>query len=80
LLRSRQKWKAKFKEWGGFDKHLSEMHMKIIVAKAEKRLTEEGKGTEFFHNNSRISSARIEAFKKRKNFRMSGRVSPSVGE
>jgi hypothetical protein len=79
MLVSRRKWKAKLKDWG-FDKHLSERDMKFVVAKAEKRSMEEGKETEFFHNGSLISNTKIGNCKRRKTFRVSETVSPSVGE
>lgn len=49
ILDSLRTWKMKLKEWG-YEKHLSEESMKILVAKAEIRSQEHGKATEFIHN------------------------------
>lgn len=40
--------------------------MSIIVAKAEKRVREEGMETVFIHGQSEIAQGRIEQFKRRK--------------
>ena len=74
-----RKWKEKLREWG-FDKNLPDLHMKIVVAKAEKRRAEEDKATEFFYNGVAIPNQKIETFKKRKTYRDSERLSPSVGK
>jgi hypothetical protein len=62
---SERKWKAKLKEWN-FDKNISAPDMNVLVAKAEKRLHEEGKETVFFMGKSQITRERIEQFKRRK--------------
>ena len=62
---SERKWKEKLKEWG-FEKYLSANSMKVIVAKSDKRKLDEGKETVFYHHGAKITSARIETFKKRK--------------
>jgi len=69
----------KLKEWN-YDKYLSAEEMSIIVAKAEKRKTEDGKETVFFRNDSQITLERIENFKKRKSTLMADPASPSAGE
>ena len=51
------------KEWR-FEEYLSEMGMKIIVAKADKRAREQKK-TVFFHHSNRLAAEKIENFKKR---------------
>ena len=53
----------KLKEWR-FEKYLSEIDMKIIVAKADKRSREQKK-TVFFHHRNRLAAEKIENFKKR---------------
>ena len=62
---SERKWKEKLKEWN-FDKNISAPDMSVLVAKAAKRLTEEGKETVFFMGKSQITRERIEQFKRRK--------------
>jgi hypothetical protein len=52
------------KEWR-FEKYLSEMDMKIIVAKANKRAREQKK-TVFFHHSRRLAAEGNENFKKRR--------------
>ncbi len=74
---SLRKWKDKLKEWG-YEKHLSQSDMKILVAKGEKRLREEGKGTDFFHHGIEVPKKKIETFKKRKVVRESDPASPSA--
>jgi UDP-2,3-diacylglucosamine pyrophosphatase LpxH len=53
------------KEWN-FDKKISARDMSILVAKAEKRVREDGKDTIFFHGGSQITKERIDQFKRRK--------------
>lgn len=67
----------KLKEWG-YEKHLTETEMKIVVAKAEKRLSEEGKDTIFLHNGVHIPATKLENFKRRKTIRESYPASPSA--
>jgi hypothetical protein len=52
--------------------------MKIVVAKAEKRLREECKGTIFVHNGVLIPATKLENFKRRKTVRESDPASPSA--
>jgi len=73
---SERKWKEKLKEWG-FQKHLSSVSMDYIVAKAVKRVREEGKDTIFYHHDSEVPHLLIEEFKKR---RMVKAVSPNAGK
>lgn len=73
-----RKWKEKLKEWK-FDKNISSNDMKIILAKAEKRAREDGKGTEFFHGDTQISPERIAQFKRRKICKSEDVPSPTAG-
>jgi hypothetical protein len=75
---SERKWKEKLKEWN-FDKNISSIHMSILVAKAEKRVREDGKETVFFHGLSQIARERVEQFKRRKTTQGIDAVSPSAG-
>jgi hypothetical protein len=75
---SERKWKEKLKEWR-FEKNISATDMNIIVAKAEKRVREEGKETVFFHGQSEITQERIEQFKRRKTTKAVDEVLPNVG-
>ncbi|KAE8453845.1 hypothetical protein EG329_007621 [Mollisiaceae sp. DMI_Dod_QoI] len=59
-----RKWKEKLKEWN-FEKNLSKNEMKIVIAKAERRTTEEGKDTVFFHHGNMIPPAKVSAWKRR---------------
>ncbi|KAH7420120.1 hypothetical protein BKA64DRAFT_634763 [Cadophora sp. MPI-SDFR-AT-0126] len=61
---SPRKWKTKFKEWN-YETRLTEMDMKIVSAKAEKRACDDGKKTDLFHNGILIHPSRIANFKKR---------------
>ncbi|KAE9378333.1 hypothetical protein N431DRAFT_399930, partial [Stipitochalara longipes BDJ] len=72
---SERKWKEKLKEWR-FDKNISATDMNFLVAKAEKRLHDEGKETVFFSGISQITRERIEQFKRRKISRELDKVSP----
>jgi hypothetical protein len=54
--------------------------MRIVVAKADKRAREQGKGTVFFHGNTQITQERIAQFKRRKITKELDIVSPSAGE
>jgi hypothetical protein len=76
---SERKWKEKLKEWN-FDKNISAIDMSVIVAKAEKRLHEEGKETVFFMGKSQITRERIEQFKRRKTTNAIQAVSPGAGK
>jgi hypothetical protein len=67
----------KLKEWR-FEKYLSDMDMKIIVAKADKRVREQKK-TVFFHHSNRLAVEKIENFKKRRVVKESIAASPSAG-
>ncbi len=61
---SPRKWKEKLKEWN-FEKNLTKNEMKIVVAKAERRITEEGKDTIFFHHGNIIPPAKVSTWKRR---------------
>ncbi len=74
---SPRKWKAKLKEWG-FEKHLSEGDMKIVVAKMDKRRRETGKDTMVFHNGVQVPAEKITNFKRRKVVRESDPASPGA--
>ena len=76
---SPRKWKSKLKEWG-YEKHLTEMELKIVVAKAQKRKREAGKDTLFKHNGLIIPPTKLENFKRRKTVRESDPASPSARE
>jgi hypothetical protein len=76
---SERKWKEKLKEWR-FEKNISATDMSIIVAKAEKRVREEGKETVFFHGQSEITRERIEQFKRRKTTKAVEEALPSAGK
>jgi hypothetical protein len=52
--------------------------MKIVVAKAEKRMRD-GKDTIFVHNGLVMPHERIENFKRRKTVRESDPASPGAG-
>jgi hypothetical protein len=54
--------------------------MNILLAKAEKRLHEEGKETVFHMGMSQITRERIEQFKRRKVTKEIQAVSPEAGE
>ncbi len=54
--------------------------MKIVVAKSERRLREEGKATVFFHNGIAMPTEKIENFKRRKVVRETEPASPSARE
>ena len=69
----------KFKEWK-YEKRLAESDMKIVAAKAEKRASDDGKKTDFYHNGILIHPSRIENFKRRKTIKNSEAVSPSAGK
>ena len=75
---SERKWKEKLKEWR-FEKNISATDMNIIVAKADKRVREEGKETVFFHGQSEITRERIDQFKRRKTTKTAEEVLPSAG-
>jgi hypothetical protein len=75
---SERKWKEKLKEWR-FEKNISATDMNIIVAKAEKRVREEGKETVFFHGKTEITRERIEQFKRRKTTKAIEEALPSAG-
>jgi hypothetical protein len=68
----------KLKEWS-FKKYLPSADMSIIVAKAEKRASDEGKETIFFHNETQIAYEKIEHFKRKKNTNAAEAASPSAG-
>ncbi|KAF8863776.1 hypothetical protein BDZ45DRAFT_88170 [Acephala macrosclerotiorum] len=61
---SPRKWKEKLREWN-FDKNLTKNEMKVVIAKAEKRATEEGKETIFFHRGNMVPPAKFSAWQKR---------------
>ena len=75
---SERKWKEKLTEWK-FDKNISATDMNVLVAKAEKRLHEEGKETVFYMGTSQITRERIEQFKRRKVTKEIQTVSPEAG-
>jgi hypothetical protein len=54
----------KLKEWK-FEKYLHATDMKIIVAKAAKRATMEGKETVFYNAGQQMSAERLETFRKK---------------
>jgi hypothetical protein len=74
---SERKWKMQLMTWG-FAKYVPASHMRILVAKAEKRAREEGKETIFFNGQNQIAPERIEHFKKRKGGTVEA-ASPSAG-
>ncbi len=76
---SERKWKEKLTEWN-FNKNISATDMNVLVAKAEKRLHEEGKETVFYMGTSQITRERIEQFKRRKVTKEIQIVSPEAGE
>jgi hypothetical protein len=76
---SERKWKEKLKEWN-FDKKISARDMNILVAKAEKRVREDGKETTFFHGGSQITKERIDQFKRRKTTKDIEAPLPSAGK
>lgn len=59
-----RKWKDKLKEWD-CRKNISIQDMQWIVAKGTKRAGE-GKDTRFVHSGTRVTTQRIENFKRRK--------------
>lgn len=76
---SERKWKEKLTEWN-FDKNISATDMNVLVAKAEKRLHEEGKETVFCIGTSQITRERIAQFKRRKVTKETQTVSPEASE
>jgi hypothetical protein len=76
---SERKWKEKLKEWK-FDKNISAADMSILVAKAAKRMHNEGKRTVFFLGESQITRERIEQFKRRKLTREIDDISAEAGK
>jgi hypothetical protein len=76
---SERKWKEKLKEWK-FDKNISATDMSVLVAKAGKRMRDEGKRTVFFLGESQITRERIEQFKRRKLTREIDDVSAEAGK
>ncbi|KUJ16030.1 uncharacterized protein LY89DRAFT_783260 [Mollisia scopiformis] len=62
--RSERKWKAKLKEWN-FVKNVTKAEMKVVVAKAEKRATEDGKDTLFLHHGNIIPPEKVANWKRR---------------
>jgi hypothetical protein len=76
---SERKWKEKLTEWN-FDKNISATDMNVLVAKAEKRLHEEGKETVFYMGTFQITRERIEQFKRRKVTKEIQTVSPEACE
>lgn len=61
---STRKWKDKLKEWD-CRKNISIQGMQWIVSKGTKR-SGEGKDTTFVHSGTRVTTQRIENFKRRK--------------
>jgi hypothetical protein len=76
---SERKWKEKLKEWK-FDKNISATDMSVLVAKAGKRMRDEGKRTVFFLGESQITRERIEQFKRRKLTREIDDISAEAGK
>ncbi len=66
------------KDWG-FEKYVSASDMRILIAKAEKRATEENKDTIFFNGGYQIPQERIDLFKRRKVTKQTAPASPSAG-
>jgi hypothetical protein len=62
---SERKFKEKLKEWK-FEKYLNSTEIKFIAAKEESRAKYQGKTTAFYNRGIKISSRRIETFKKRR--------------
>jgi hypothetical protein len=62
---SERKYKEKLKEWK-FEKYLNSTEIKFIAAKEESRAKQQGKTTTFYNRGIKISSRRIETFKKRR--------------
>lgn len=59
-----RKFKMKLKEWG-YEKYLTKLDKKNMIAKAEQRSTE-GKATVFYHNGVRVTNERVDNFKRRR--------------
>jgi hypothetical protein len=76
---SKRKFKEKLKEWKVY-KYVPAPDMQVILAKASRRTTREGKETVFYSNGQEISAERIENFKKRKNLNGNTMPSPSAGK
>ena len=76
-MSSERQWKDKLKQWG-FMKSLSATNMQFIVAKSTRRHREEGKDTVFFHKGSHIPANKIEAFKRRRDIKVSDLGSSSA--
>ncbi|TVY33465.1 hypothetical protein LOCC1_G007635 [Lachnellula occidentalis] len=74
---SERKWKDKLKEWG-FDKNIPAQHMRILVAKAEKRARDDGKETVFLHRGFQVGQEKLEHFKRRKKTQLMEAASPSA--
>jgi hypothetical protein len=75
---SERKWKMQLKDWG-FEKYVSASDMRILIAKAEKRATEENKDTVFFNGGCQIPQEGIDLFKRRKVTKQTAPASPSAG-
>jgi hypothetical protein len=76
---SKRKYKMKLKDWK-IDKYLPATDMGIMVAKASKRATQEGKETVFYNGGKEINAERIENFRRRTNSGGVGMASPSAGK
>ncbi len=75
---SERKWKMQLKDWG-FEKYVSATEMRMLIAKAEKRLIEDNKETIFFKGECQIPQEKIDIFKRRKVTKQTAPVSPSAG-
>lgn len=75
---SERNWKTKLKQWK-FEKNVPANEMTFMVAKAGKWKMTEGKDTVFFRAGARITSDRMEHFKKRKTIGDAVAPSPIAG-
>jgi hypothetical protein len=70
----------KIKEWH-LKKNLSADCMSILVTKQEKRLRDEGKETEFFHQGIQIKEEKFDNFKRRRTSKdLLDVMTPSAGK
>ena len=58
-------YKHKLKAWG-FEKYLRKSDMQVLLAKAEKRASEDNKDTVFRVGGRKLDPERLQRFKKRK--------------
>jgi hypothetical protein len=76
---SERKYKEKLKDWK-FEKYLDATGMNFIAAKDESRARDQEKTTAFYNRGIKISSQRIEGFKKRTKQQVDKMETPPAGK